>query len=521
VTARVERRQRVVVVGGGMVGTRFVDELLAADTAERYGVTVIGAEDYDPYNRVLLSDVLAGHTDLASLQLPARRDPRVQVLRGRTATDVDRQRRLVTTDDGGRHPYDLLVLATGARAHVPDLPGLNDQRPAGAHVLRSVDDCREVVAATVNARRAVVVGGGLLGLEAAVGLLQRGLAVTLVHHREHLLDRQLDPPAAAVLAAAADDLGLSLVVGSCPTAVTTRSGRVTGVSLDGGLDTEGGWLPADVLLLACGTRPETALAAGAGLQTDRGVLVSADLRSPDDTCVAAIGDCAQPPEGGTGLVAQGWEQARRLARSLARGPSCPAAGTSEGVEVPGEVVRLKAKGLDVVTMGSPDVPGARTVTLDDPDGRRHLRVSVRGDRLVGATCVGAGELAADLVAAFDRGTPVPLDPAALLVRSAVAAPVETSPTLLPARATVCRCNGVTKGDLVQAWEEGAGTVAEVAACTRATTGCGGCRGAVEGILGWLAEGEPDRGAGSVAEARASGDPARLRGTDRAEAPAVR
>jgi assimilatory nitrate reductase electron transfer subunit len=346
-----------------------------------------------------------------------------------------------------------------------------------------------VVAATVNARQAVVVGGGLLGLEAAVGLLQRGLAVTLVHHRDHLLDRQLDPPAAAVLAAAADDLGLRLVVGSRPTAVTTRSGRVTGVSLDGGPDAEGGWLAADVLLLACGTRPEIALAAGAGLPTDRGVLVTADLRSPDDTCVAAIGDCAQPPEGGTGLVAQGWDQARRLARSLAHGPSCPAEASGE-VEVPGEVVRLKAKGLDVVTMGAPDVPGARTVTLDDPAGRRHLRVSVRGDRLVGATCVGAGDLAADLLAAFDRGTPVPLDPAALLVRSAVAAPVETSPTLLPARATVCRCNGVTKGDLVQAWEEGAGTVAEVAACTRATTGCGGCRDAVCGIVDWLSTVEP-------------------------------
>jgi assimilatory nitrate reductase electron transfer subunit len=160
----------------------------------------------------------------------------------------------------------------------------------------------------------------------------------------------------------------------------------------------------------------------------------------------------------------------------------------------GEVVRLKAAGLDVVTMGPGDVPGARTVTLDDPDGRRHLRVSVLGERLVAATCVGAGDLAADLAAAFDRGTPVPLDPAALLVRSAGGPPAEASPTLLPSRATVCRCNGVTKGDVVQAWEDGAGTVAEVAAGTRATTGCGGCRGAVEGILGWLADGEPDRAA---------------------------
>ena len=473
-------RERVVVVGGGMVGTRFVDELLAADTAVRYEVTVLGAEDYEPYNRVLLSEVLAGRADLASLQLPVRQDLRVQVRRSAAVTAVDRAGRRVTTSDGGRYPYDVLVLATGARAHVPDLPGLVADRPAGVHVLRSVDDCRELVAATVNGRRAVVVGGGLLGLEAATGLLRRGLAVTLVHHREHLLDRQLDVQAGAVLAAAAADLGLDLVLDSRPAAVTARAGRVTGLRL-----ADDRWLQADVLLLACGTRPETSLATEAGLPTDRGVLVTDDLRSPDDHRIAALGDCAQPPEGGSGLVAQGWEQARRLARSLVHG-SCDRAALGA------EVVRLKASGLDVVTMGTMSRPGARTVTLDDPDGRRHLRVSVLGDRLVGAACVGAGDLAADLTAAFDRGTPVPVDPASLLVRSVVGAPVEASPTLLPARATVCRCNGVTKGDIVAAWECGAGSVAEVAACTRAGTGCGGCRGAVEGILQWLSDGEPDR-----------------------------
>jgi assimilatory nitrate reductase electron transfer subunit len=499
-------RQRVVVVGGGMVGTRFVDELLTADAAGRFEVTVLGAEQYEPYNRVLLSEVLAGRSDLASLQLPVRRDVRVSVHRGRTATAIDRERRLVTTDDGGRHPYDVLVLATGARAHVPDLPGLSGERPAGAHVLRSVDDCRDIVAATVNARRAVVVGGGLLGVEAAVGLLQRGLTVTLVHHREHLLDRQLDARAAGVLATAAADLGLEVLLGARPAAVTTRAGRVSGVRLD-----DDRWAAADVLLLACGTRPETALAAGAGLTTDRGVVVTHELRSPDDDRIAALGDCAQPPEGGSGLVAQGWEQARRLARSLVQDPRAGVVTRrpdgSPAEPTAGEVVRLKAKGLDVVTLGTPDAPGARTVTLDDPDGRRHLRVSVRDDKLVGATCVGAGELAADLLAAFDRGTPLPLDPAALLVRSAAAAPVEASPTLLPARATVCRCNGVTKGDIVQAWEDGAGCVADVAACTRATTGCGGCRGAVDGILAWLAEGEPDREAPARVDDRESPTPA--------------
>ncbi|HKG49619.1 MAG TPA: FAD-dependent oxidoreductase, partial [Actinomycetales bacterium] len=351
------RRERVVVVGGGMVGTRFVDELLDADTAARFDVTVLGAEDYEPYNRVLLSDVLAGRADLASLQLPVRQDPRVRVRRGSEVTAVDRAGRRVTTSDGIRYAYDVLVLATGARAHVPDLPGLTGERPAGVHVLRSVDDCRELVAATVNGRRAVVVGGGLLGLEAAAGLLRRGLAVTLVHHRDHLLDRQLEPRAGAVLAAAAGDLGLDLVLGTRPAGVTTRGGRVTGVRLD-----DDRRLEADVVLLACGTRPETDLAAAAGLPTDRGILVGTDLRSPADGRVAALGDCAQPPEGGSGLVAQGWEQARLLARSLVHGCDVAPHGATVGAVGAAGAAGSVAGGVSAcgagVTLGSKSGGGA-------------------------------------------------------------------------------------------------------------------------------------------------------------------
>ncbi|MFP5336775.1 MAG: FAD-dependent oxidoreductase [Actinomycetes bacterium] len=501
---------RVVVVGEGMVGTRFVTDLLALDRDERFEVTVLGEEPYEPYNRILLAEVLAGAVDLAAITMPSVEGPRARVVRGQPAVAVDRQRRLVRTADGTTHAYDLLVLATGARARVPDVPGLGAELPGGVHALRTVDDCRDLVAGATNARRAVVLGGGLLGLEAARGLSQRGVPVTVVHAAPHLMERQLDADAAAVLAAAAERLGLQVLTGAqLAEVVRDGAGRLASVRLR-----DGAGVPADLLLLAVGAAPETALARAAGLPVDVGVLVGEDLRSPADGHVAAIGDCAQPPEGGTGLVADGWAQSRRLA-DLLTGRGTATAPQQRG---PGVVV-LKAEGLDVVTMGRPGTAGDRRVRLSDPVGLRHVEVVVDGDALAGATCVGAPDVAADLMAAFDRGTPLPVDPAHLLVRPATGVvPREaSSPTTMPDRATVCRCNGVTKGDLVRAWSGGARTVEHAARATRATTGCGSCREAVCGLLEWLARADPDpsqpppaRGEEPVSPAKPSRRPAETR-----------
>ena len=255
-------------------------------------------------------------------------------------------------------------------------------------------------------------------------------------------------------------------------------------------------LGADLLVLTAGTVPEVGLAQRAGLDVARGIVVGADLASPADPRVFAIGDCAQPPEGGSGLIAQGWDQARRLATLLTE-PSAarddvplPTVGT--------DVVKVKGVGLDVVAMGvCGPRSGGRRVRLSDPDGGRHIEVVVADGRVVGATCVGAGPVAADLVAAYTRGTPAPPDPAQLLVRPVAGSAVPAaSPTMMPDRAVVCRCNGVTKGDIVGCWRHGARSVDDVAASTRATTGCGGCKDAVCGIVDWLRRSDPDQPAPS-------------------------
>lgn len=505
-----------MVVGHGMVGSRLVEDLTAR--ARLHGValdvTVLGAEEYEPYNRVMLSEVVAGAVDVAAITLPRAPVDRATVLAGVSARSVDRARRTVLTTQGAEIRYDVLVLATGARARIPRLTGLPDgtaepgggprqgsgspgpDLPAGVHALRTLDDAREIVAATVNAHRAVVLGGGVLGLEVACGLARRGLAVTVVHGGTHPMDRQLDEAAGAAVLHGLDRLGIDHRTRAVADAVLVTDGRARGLRLrgtDGAADED---LPADLVVLTAGTVPETALAARAGLAVARGVVVGPDCAT-SDPAVYAVGDCAEPREGSTGLIAQGWDQARRLAAMLVPDPGRPphSAGPALAADASGaDVVRLKAHGLDVVSMGvsgsrRPPAAGTRPVRLSDPAAGRHVEVVVDGERVVGATCVGAGRVAADLTAAYSRGTPIPADPAQLLLRPvAGAAPstgAEPSPTLMPDRATVCRCNGVTKGELVACWRDGARSVEDIARRSRATTGCGGCTEAVCGIVDWL------------------------------------
>lgn len=506
---------RLVVVGHGMVGSRFVEDLLAADRAERYRVTVLGAEDCAPYNRVLLSDVIAGTTAMHALTLPVARHERVTVRQGVAATAIDREDRAVVAADGTRHRYDQLVLATGAAARIPGLDGIRvgNELLRGVHALRTVDDARGILGMALDAGEAVVLGAGVLGLETAVGLARRGLRVTVVHPARGLMERQLDETAGSVLARAMGLLGVDHRVGQSAVGAVAHDGALTGVRL-----ASGEVLPASLLVLTVGTVPNTALAGAAGLPTDRGVLVTATLASPADHRVFAIGDCAQPPEGSAGLVAEGWDQSRRLAARLGAAAGAgagtgPGRATSVGSSAtPGhparrrspdepapappttDVVRLKGHGLDVVTMGicgsrrTPD-PDHRTVRLSDPDAGRHVEVVVDGTRLVGATCVGAGQVAADLVAAYTRRTPVPVDPAYLLLPALLPSitAATADPCELPDEATVCRCNGVPAGAIRTAARDGAADVAAVGRATRAGTGCGGCADDVRALLGQARE----------------------------------
>ncbi|GAB3749428.1 FAD-dependent oxidoreductase [Yimella radicis] len=472
---------RVVVAGHGMVAARFVEELQTLAAPGAVAVTVLGAEPHLPYNRLLLSEVIAGRANINALTLPAASEP-VVVRTDTTVVSIDRAAKAVTDADGVVHDYDTLVLATGAEPRVP-LP-TDDLR--GVRTLRTIDDCRDLAAAARPGRRITVLGGGLLGIELACGLAHRGAEVTVVHRTPALMDRQLDAAAAQVLADSLRAQGIGVLLDVEVVDVIGHDGAVCGLRTADGAE-----LPSDLVVASAGVVPRTELACAAGLPVEHGIVVGVDLRSPEDPAVAAIGDCAQEEGRWTGMLAPGWEQARRLAHDLVGRP-VRASGSADAV------VTLKARGLSVVTMGAAGGAGGagRTVTLSDPGAGRHVSVEVAADRVVAATCIGAPDLAADLTAAFERRTPTPKDPTHLLFAElptgtgAGQGADRTNLATMPGNATVCRCNGVTKREIVGAHAAGDRDVEAVAARTRATTGCGGCASAVGGLLAWMEEVDP-------------------------------
>lgn len=478
---------KVVVIGNGMVGSRFADDLVRRDVAAE--VTVLGKEHHAPYNRVLLSSVVTGKTDAGSLALPVADPARVTALTGIAAVAVDRAARVVVDSTGERHHYERLVIATGSQARVPGIQGIANDHGLlpGVSVLKDLDDARRIVAAIPKARRAVVLGAGVLGLEVATGLAARGLAVTLVHHHGRLMERQLGDAAAQVATGSLARLGVKVITETSVAHAIERRGSLSGVRLTDGTETL-----TDMLVMCAGTVPDTSLARAAGLPCDRGIVVGSDLASPADAAVFAIGDCAQPPEGGTGLVAQGWDQAKRLAQSwsgVGGGAEPRGDAASDDEFDPTNVVRVKAAGLDVVTMG---LSGKfdhgdrelRAVRMSDPAIGRFVEVVVSHGLLVGATVVGDKQAASDLSAMYTRMLPVPTDPAHLIVRPLAGAgrPAATAVEDMAEADTVCQCNSVSKGRIEAAIGEGCASVEGVASATRAGTGCGDCRSLVARLI---------------------------------------
>jgi assimilatory nitrate reductase electron transfer subunit len=445
---------RVVVVGFGMAGARLADELSGMD------VTVLGAEAHPAYNRILLSSVLAGKHRPSDIALLTRAKARTNA----TVIGIDRAAKTVLTQED-TIPYDHLVLATGSSASVPPIPGLRE-----ALTFRTLDDCQRILDAAKDGQSAIVLGGGLLGLEAARGLAGRGLRVEVVHAVGHLMERQLDPGASRVLERTLADLGITVHLGAKTISATANSLTLA----------DGRTLTADLVVVACGVRAETTLAREAGLAVDRGVIVDERLRT-NDRHISAIGDCAQLGDEVGGLVAPAWEQARVLAQQLT------------GVDPlavyrpPAPVTRLKASGIDLAAMGTLQAdPAAEELSFADPVRGTYARLVIRDDRLTGAVMLGDNPSVGQVIQLFDRRAAVPVDRRALLLGRSFGAPSHVdSPALMPDAATVCQCNSVSKGQLVRCWREGAQGMAELVKATRATTGCGSCRDAVAGIVDWL------------------------------------
>jgi nitrite reductase (NADH) large subunit len=470
-------RQRLVVIGNGMVGARFVEELLARGGGDRYEIVMFGDEPTGNYNRILLSGILAGtheveDTFINPLEWYERNG--VTLHAGVRVTDIDRDTRLVRGDTGVLEPYDVLVFATGSSAFVPPLKGLSSHGTdlkEGLFAFRTLNDCDRMIAYVPRARTAAVIGGGLLGLEAARGLLERGLEVHVVHLRSHLMEMQLDAPAGHLLKATLEEMGVKVHLDKMTSEVLGEH-RVEGLAF-----ADGSTLPCEMVVVSAGIRPNVALAIDAGLVVERGIVVTDELRCPGDPRVFAIGECAQHRGQLYGLVAPLWEQAKILADRLA-GRIPDALYTGSRVST-----KLKVMGVDLAVMGDQDATSAsdEVVTYSEPSRGIYKKLVVRDGRLGGAILLGDAGAAPMLLQAFDRGTPLPDNRAELLFQLAVAESA-TGIADLPSSAQICNCNGVSKGALVAAVEAGASTLKSLCDATRAGLGCGACKPQVQQVL---------------------------------------
>ena len=364
----------LLVIGNGMAAAKLCEEL-AARALGRHAVAVIGAEPHLAYNRVLLSEVLAGHMSAADAEMkPASwwRDRGVTLQYGTPVAAIDRAARAVTLADGRRLPYAKLVLATGSHPIRLPLAGMD---LSGVHTFRDLKDVRALLAAAaVPGTRAVVIGGGLLGLEAAVGLAGAGVRTSLVHLMDRLMERQLDPAAAGFLRRAVEAKGVEVLLQAASDAIEGDA-RVTGLRLK-----DGRVLPADLVVVACGVTPNADLARAAGLEAKRGVIVD-DTLATSDPDIFAIGECAEHRGIAYGLVAPAYEQAKVLARRLA----------GEDARYEGSVVatNLKVSGVPVFSAG--DVTGGEDtedIVLTDRGLGIYRRLIVKDGLLAGAVLFG-------------------------------------------------------------------------------------------------------------------------------------
>ncbi|MDO0915154.1 FAD-dependent oxidoreductase [Streptomyces sp. DT2A-34] len=385
---------RVVVIGAGLAGVRLARRLGELGTP----VTLIGDEEHRPYNRVLLAEVLAGRYSPDVIALPAP----AELTRARV-TGIDRQARTVECADGSKIAYDRLVLATGSNPVLPPLRGLftpDHVLPEGVHAFRTMDDCLGLSKAVRPGVKAVVIGGGLLGVSAARALAQRGAQVILAQQSERLMERQLDPSASKLVRRHLGDLGVEV-----HTDLRVRDVRCVGGAVRSVEMADGYALDADLVVLACGVHPRAGLAQAAGLDVRKGIVVDDELRT-SDPYIHAIGDCAQHDGTVYGLATPALEQAEVLAELLAGRAHARYTGTRS-------LTRLTLPGqsaFDLAAFGETEPrPGDDVVQLTDATRGTYRKVVVRDDRLVGGVLVGELGTVGALARAWEGAEPLPDD----------------------------------------------------------------------------------------------------------------
>lgn len=463
------QKQKIVVVGNGMVGHHFVEQIM---NDARYDITVIGAEPRPAYDRVHLSAVFDGSTpaDLALVTREAYEAAGVQAIFGEAVTAIDRENKTVVTALGRKFSYDKLVLSTGSYPFVPPVPGHNLKH---CFVYRTIDDLGDIRAAAKNATRGVVVGGGLLGLEAANALRNLGLETHVVQFSPQLMDAQVDADGGAILRKKIEELGMHVHVSkNTQKIVALKNGAMQMQFADGGT------LDTDMIVFSAGVRPDDALAKAADLNIgERGGIVIDYHCKTSDSDIFAIGECALWGGKLFGLVAPGYQMAKVAADALQGGELC-----FNGADMS---TKLKLLGVDVGSIGDAHArtAGSKSYRIVDEHAGIYKKVVVNEDatKVLGAVLVGDNGDYDTLLQYMLNGIAISGSPLALIAPAG-----EGKPTLgaaaLPMTATICSCLNVSKQMICDSIAAGCCSVADVKADTKASTGCGGCAALLKNVV---------------------------------------
>ncbi len=477
-----KRRESLVVVGNGMAGARVVEEILRR-SPDRFTISMFGDEPHGNYNRIQLSTVLGGFTDpdkilLNPLDWYQRNQIRLHA--GVRAERIDRQDRVVFGRAKLGHngsartielaePYHKLILATGSRPFVPPLEGREKQ---GVFVFRTLDDCWQIADAARQAKRAAVIGGGLLGLEAARGLLSFGVEVTVVEVAPHLMAQQLDSAAGAILKQKMESMGVRVLVGQQAT-------RILGDKVVAGLAFQDNTtLDAEMVVVSCGIRPNSEIAKDSGLNVRRAIVVDDQLRSSDDD-IFGVGECVEHRGRVYGLVEPLYEQAKVLADLICE--------TNPDARYEGSrlATSLKVMGVELTSIGDINPPAAdasstQVLVHSDPQRGLYRKLVIREGRLAGAIVLGASDNVGLLMGLFKRNDPVPEEPLELLIGRPIGGAAGGDDagggvTALADDAQICNCHSVSKGHVVDCIRAGAMSVEALGGACKAGTGCGSCQ----------------------------------------------
>ena len=490
------KKLKLVMVGNGMAGVRTLEELLKI-APDLYDITVFGAEPHPNYNRILLSPVLAGEQTLDEIVLNPLawyEEHGITLHTGKAVTQIDRVRRMVRTADGTEAGYDRLLLATGSLPFILPVPGKDLH---GVLAYRDIADTQAMIDAAAKYKHAVVIGGGLLGLEAANGLMRRGMQVTVVHIMPWLMERQLDEVAGQMLQKSLEERGIRFLIGAQTQALipdkdgggnddATRPARVGAVQFKDGTE-----IPADLVVMAAGIRPNTALAESAGIHCQRGIVVNDTMQTITDPRIYSVGECAAHRGIAYGLVAPLFEQGKVCATHLGQfGTGCYTGSLTS--------TKLKVTGIDLYSAGNfTGGEGHEEIVMSDPyapQGGVYKKLVIRDDKLVGAVMVGDTVDGSWYFKLLRDGRPVADIRDKLMFGESNIGDVghqgQNKAAAMADSDEVCGCNGVTKGSICKAIKDkGLFTLDEVRKHTKASGSCGSCTGLVEQLLMFTAGGD--------------------------------